>query len=62
MSPGEISAIVGTSGAGKSYLLRTLNALTRPSRASTSTAWKFRRWTEVAASARQRIAGDFPAF
>lgn len=47
IAAGEIFGIVGTSGAGKSTLLRTLNALTRPSQgASTSTAWKFRRWTE----------------
>lgn len=47
IAAGEIFGIVGTSGAGKSTLLRTLNALTRPARgASTSTAWKFRRWTE----------------
>lgn len=33
IAAGEIFGIVGTSGAGKSTLLRTLNALTRPSRA-----------------------------
>ncbi|WP_348265695.1 ATP-binding cassette domain-containing protein, partial [Salmonella enterica] len=30
---GEFSGIAGTSGAGKSTVLRTLNALTRPSQA-----------------------------
>ncbi|VEA36381.1 Methionine import ATP-binding protein MetN 2 [Salmonella enterica subsp. enterica] len=61
---GEIFGIVGTSGAGKSTLLRTLNALTRPSQgASTSTAWKFRRWTEKRyGQARQRIGMIFQHF
>lgn len=47
IAAGEIFGIVGTSGAGKKHSAaypERLNA-SQPG-ASTSTAWKFRRWTE----------------